>query len=49
MEEIDTKSNDILAIEGKIRGCKVRIILMYFDSTKLKSGENYQKNRNIQK
>ena len=29
MEEIKVDNNDILAIEGKIRGCKVRIILIY--------------------
>ena len=49
MEEIETKSSDILVIEGKIRGCKVRSILVYLDSTKLKSGKDYVNNRNIQK
>ena len=48
MEEIKTNSNNILAIEGKIRGCKVRIILIYMDSTKKKSGRDYNKNRQIQ-
>ena len=43
-----TKSNDILAIEGKIRGCKVRIILVYMDSTKKKNGNDYNRNRLIQ-
>ena len=27
LEEISTKSSDILAVEGKVRGCKIRIIL----------------------
>ena len=49
MEEIKVESNDILAIEGKIRGCKVRIILVYMDSTKKKQGKDYNKNRKIQK
>merc|ERR1712121_377638 len=49
MKEINTKSNDILAIEGKIRGCKVRIVLMYLDNTKLKRGKDYLRNRQIQK
>ena len=38
MEEIKINNSDILAIEGKIRGCKVRIILIYIDSSKKKSG-----------
>ena len=38
MEEIKIDNNDILAIEGKIRGCKVTIILIYMNSTKKKSG-----------
>ena len=48
MEEIKTKSNDILAIEGKIRGCKVRIVLLYMDSNKKKSGTDFNRNREIQ-
>ena len=48
MEEIKTNSSDILAIEGKIRWCKVRIILIYMDSTKKKSGTDYNRNRLIQ-
>ena len=49
MEEIKTTSNDILALEGTVRGCKMRIILTYMDSDKKKSGNNYNRNRNIQK
>ena len=48
MEEIKTASNDILALEGTVRGCKMRIILAYMDSDKKKSGKNYVRNRNIQ-
>ena len=48
MEEIKTNSNDILALEGTVRGSKVRIILVYMDSDKKKSGKNYNKNRKIQ-
>ena len=49
MEEIKVDNNDILAIEGKIRGCKVRIILIYMDSTKEKQGKDYNRNRKIQR
>ena len=42
-------NNDILAVEGTVRGNKVRIILSYFDSTKSKSGRDYDRNRKIQK
>ena len=36
LEEIKIKNNDILALEGTILNTKFRIILCYFDSTKLK-------------
>ena len=49
MEEIKIDNNDILALEGTVRGNKIRIILSYFDSTKYKSGRNYDRNRKIQK
>ena len=49
MEEIKTESNDILAIEGTVRGSKMRIILVYMDSDKKKSGKNYTRNKKIQK
>ena len=32
-----------------VRGNKIRIILLYFDSTKKKSGRDYERNRKIQK
>ena len=47
MEEIKTESN-ILAIEGTVRGSKMRIILVYMDSDKKKSGKNYTRNKKIQ-
>ena len=34
MEEIKVESSDILALEGTVRGCKTRIILVYVDSKK---------------
>ena len=49
MEEIDVKNRDILAIEGTICNEKIRMILCYFDSTKLKKGVHFQRNRKIQK
>ena len=49
MEEIKTTSIDILALEGTVRGHKMRIILTYLDSDKRKSGKNYVRNRKIQK
>ena len=36
LEEIKVKNKDILALEGTIRNIKIRLILCYFDSTKLK-------------
>ena len=45
MEEIKTESNDILALEGTVRGSKMRIILVYMDSDKKKSGKNYKRNK----
>merc|ERR1711874_790547 len=35
--------------EGTIRNTKIRIILSYFDSTKLKSGKDFNSNRRLQK
>ena len=43
------KNKDILAIEGTILNTKIRIILCYFDSTKLKSGTDFNRNRRMQK
>merc|ERR1712082_305688 len=36
LEEIEIKSNDILALEGTINGAKCRIILCYFNCSKKK-------------
>ena len=48
LEEIKVKHNDILALEGTIRDSRIRIILVYFDSTKKKSGRDFNRNRTIQ-
>ena len=40
LEEMAVDNNDILALEGTVRGNKIRIILSYFDSTKYKSGKD---------
>merc|ERR1711874_56866 len=49
LEEIKVNNNDVLALEGTVRNTKIRIILSYFDSTKLKSGVVFNKNRKLQK
>ena len=49
LEEIKVDHSDILALEGTMRGNKIRIILTYFDSTKNKSGKVFERNRKIQK
>ena len=49
LEEKETKSNDILVVEGKIYNKNIRIILTYMDCTKLKSGKDFEHNRKIQK
>merc|ERR1711909_174601 len=48
LEEIKIDDNDILALEGVVRGDKTRIILSYFDSSKNKSGDEYERNRAMQ-
>ena len=48
MEEIKVESSDILALEGTVRGCKTRIILVYMDSKKNKKGKDYDRNRRLQ-
>ena len=48
MEEINVESNDILAIEGLIRGCKTRIILVYMDSNKQTREIDFKRNRKLQ-
>ena len=49
LEEIKVNNSDVLALEGTIREAKTRIILVYFDSTKLKSGPDFNRNRKLQK
>ena len=49
MEELETGSNDILAVEGKIYNRKVRLVLCYFDCTKELDGKDYKRNRAIQR
>ena len=49
LEEIKIKNKDVLALEGTILNTKIRIILCYFDSTKLKSGTDFNRNRRLQK
>ena len=49
LEEIKVDHSDIMALEGTIRGHKIRIILTYFDSTKNVSGIDFRRNRKIQK
>ena len=39
----------MLAVEGTVRNRKIRIILVYFDSTKKKSGKDFERNRKIQR
>ena len=49
LEEIKVEHSDVLALEGTMRGCKIRIILSYFDSNKNKTGKDFERNRKIQK
>ena len=49
LEEIKINNSDVLALEGTIRNVKTRIILVYFDSTKLKSGPDFNRNRRLQR
>merc|ERR1712179_410981 len=49
LEEILVNNVDIIALEGTIENLKYRINLSYFDSSKKKSGDEYTRNRNIQK
>ena len=42
MKEIKVESSDILALEGTVRGSKVRIIQVYMDSKKKKK-ERFRK------
>ena len=49
LEEIKVRNNDILAVEGKIHNKKFRIVLCYFDSSKLLKGKDFNRNRSLQK
>merc|ERR1712055_1063422 len=49
MEEIEVDNSDVLALEGAIEDSKYRIILSYFDSNKKKQGDDFNRNRKIQK
>ena len=49
LEEIKVRNNDILAVEGKIHNKKFRMILCYFDSSKLLKGKDFNRNRSLQK
>ena len=49
LEEIKIDHNDVLALEGTMRGSKIRIILTYMDSSKNKTGKDYEENRKIKK
>ena len=49
LKEIKEDHSDILALEETVRGSHIRIILAYFDSTKNKSGKDFERNRRIQK
>merc|ERR1711874_718770 len=49
LEKMMIKNKDILALEGTIMDTKFRIILCYFDSTKLMKGKDYERKRKLQK
>ena len=49
LEEINTGSNDILAVEGKVNSTRCRLVLCYFDCTKQLTGVDYDRNRTLQK
>ena len=49
LEEIKVDHSDVLALEGTMRGRKLRIILTYFDNSKSKSGKDFERNRKIQR
>ena len=49
LEEIETKSNDLLVLDGKINERKTRIILCYFDCTKKLKGADFKRNRGLEK
>ena len=47
LEKLETKSEDILIVEGTIYNEKVKIILAYFNCCKLRAGRRYQENREM--
>ena len=49
MEEINTKSRDIMILDGTIFNEKIRIILAYFNCSKEVEGSKYEANREIQR
>ena len=49
LEEIKTKNNNILVLEGTIHNGKIQIILTYLNCCKEVKGERYKENREIQK
>ena len=42
------KHRDVLTVEGIVFGMEVRIVLVYFDSSKEKKGKDFDRNREIQ-
>ena len=48
LEEVEVDDNDILVLEGVIRGENSRIILSYFDSSKSLTDDGFKRNRIIQ-
>ena len=46
LEEIETEHKDVLAVEGTIRNRKIRLILVYFDSTKKIRKRFWEKQKN---
>ena len=49
LEKIETRSEDILIVEGVIHKEKVKIILVYFNCCKLRAGRRYEENRKMQR
>ena len=49
LEEVKGCSHrDVLTVEGRVFGLDVRIILVYFDSSKEREGKDFDRNRDIQ-
>ena len=49
LNKLEGENDDILEIEGVIFGLKVKIILVYFDCSKNKSGDEFDHNRNMER